>query len=57
VIKQREGIPILVSESPRPARADYRLSNPGAVHAWLDRLAHRLNEIPARETHPVTVPS
>ena len=56
VIKQREGTPILVSARPRPTQADYRLADPAAARAWLDRLARRLDAIPAGQNHPEVAP-
>jgi trehalose 6-phosphate phosphatase len=38
VIKEHGGVPIVVSENPRPSKADYRLESPKAVRVWLSGL-------------------
>jgi trehalose 6-phosphate phosphatase len=42
VVREREGIPILVAEKPRPSLALYRLSSPAEVRQWLALIANHL---------------
>jgi len=52
VVRERGGLPILVSREPHPTQAEQRLPDPAAVRQLLTTLADTLEEQESNRTHP-----